>query len=51
MLNLIAHAGHGHTEGQSLLHWLIEPTHLPLTIAAAVVIVGLTAWAARRRAT
>jgi hypothetical protein len=50
MLNLIAHAGHGQTDGFSLLHWLIEPAHLPLTIAAGVAfaIVGF-AWVRKHR--
>ncbi len=46
---LLAHAGHGHTEGTSLLHYIVEPTHLPFTLAAAVVVVGLGVWAVRRK--
>lgn len=48
MFSFLAHAGHGHTEGTSLLHWLIEPVHLPLTLAAAVLIAGLSLLALRR---
>ncbi len=49
MALLLAHAGHGHTEGNSLVHWLIEPAHLPFTLAAAAVVVGVAFWAVRRR--
>lgn len=48
MLTTLAHAGHGTTEGQSLLHYLIEPSHLPFTVAAATVIVVGASWAFRK---
>jgi hypothetical protein len=51
MLSILAHAGHGHTDGNSLLHWLIEPAHLSLSIAAALVFaagLGVVAWRKRR---
>ncbi len=47
--HLLAHAGHGHTEGQSLLHYLVEPAHLPFTLATAAVVAGLIIWRVRRR--
>jgi len=46
---LLAHAGHGHTEGASLLHYVVEPAHLPYTLAAAAVVVGLIVWRVRRK--
>lgn len=49
MFHLLAHAGHGSTQGNSLLHWIIEPAHLPLTFCAAVLIAGLALLAMRRR--
>jgi len=30
----LAHSGHGHTDGQALLHWIVEPSHLPFFLAA-----------------
>ena len=49
MLNILAHAGHGVTEGHSLLHYLTEPAHLPYTLAAAVVAIGVAVWFVRRK--
>ena len=47
MLYALAHAGHGTTEGSSLLHYVIEPAHLPFVLAAAVV-VCVAVWAVRK---
>jgi len=44
MIQTLAHPGHGATEGGSLWHYLVEPSHLPFTIAAATAIVGVVAW-------
>jgi hypothetical protein len=49
MLHLLAHAGHGKTDGTSLLHWLTEPVHLPYTLAAAALIVAIAVWSLRRK--
>jgi len=46
---LIAHAGHGVTEGGSLIHYLTEPAHLPFTVAAVVVVIAALGWAVARR--
>jgi len=44
-----AHEGHGEPALQhTAWHWLLEPAHLPLTLAAAVLTVA-AAWALRRR--
>jgi hypothetical protein len=38
------HGGHGSTEsGSSLLHYLVEPVHLPLTLLG-VALLGAVAW-------
>jgi len=49
MASILAHAGHGSTEGHSMWHYLIEPSHLPFTLAAATVIVALIGWAIVKR--
>lgn len=45
----LAHGGHGHTDGRGLLHWLVEPTHLPLSIAGLLALAALALAVARRR--
>ncbi len=37
----LAHAGHGHTEGTSLLHYLIEPAHMPYAVGLGVVVIAI----------
>jgi len=49
MTALLAHAGHGSTAGDSLIHLLVEPTHLPFTLAALVVAVALVGWVVYKR--
>ncbi len=50
MLSLtLAHEGHGSTDGSSLIHYLLEPAHLPYTLTAAAIIVGFTCWAILRK--
>jgi len=49
MTALLAHAGHGSTPGDSPIHLLVEPTHLPFTLAALVVGVSLIGWAVYKR--
>lgn len=48
-MSILAHAGHGVTDGHSLLHYLIEPAHLPFTVAAAVVVLAVFGWAIAKR--
>jgi len=48
MMTMLAHAGHGVTDGDSLLHYLIEPAHLPFTIAGGMVVVAALAWSLGR---
>ncbi|RMH04049.1 MAG: hypothetical protein D6702_04265 [Planctomycetota bacterium] len=43
------HEGHGNPAlAHTLLHWLVEPVHLPLTLAVAAVL-ALAARGLRRR--
>ena len=45
----LAHEGHGNPEWfGSFLHYLIEPVHLPLTLAASVVLVTATRWVSNK---
>jgi len=40
-----AHEGHGHPSWyDSVLHYLVEPLHLPLTLAALVAVVMVWRW-------
>lgn len=43
---ILAHVGHGVTEGNSLFHYLSEPIHLAL-IGAGIVATIATAWYVR----
>lgn len=55
-LNLVAlapltpdHGGHGAMHGDSLVHYLLDPAHLPLMLlAAAAGLIGLRSWLRRR---
>ena len=44
---VLAHGGHGLTDASTLLHWLVEPQHLPVLLVLAA---GALIWRARRRA-
>ncbi len=44
----LAHGGHGLTDATTLLHWLVEPAHLPLVLLAAVGGLALLRWSRRR---
>lgn len=44
----LAHGGHGHTDAHSLLHWIVEPAHLPFLIAGLCAAAALTLAIARR---
>lgn len=44
MMYLLAHSGHGTTDGGSLLHYLIEPAHLPFAIIGAIALMALGGW-------
>ena len=45
-----AHPGHGHTDPDSLAHYLTEPVHaIPLALAAAFVIIAVAGWRIRAR--
>ncbi len=48
-MTTLGHSGHGLTDGHSLLHWLVEPAHLPLLLLALAGAVALGAFALRRR--
>lgn len=45
----LAHGGHGHTSGNSLWHYLIEPAHLPYSLALGTVVVAGVAFAVWRK--
>ncbi len=47
---LFAHAGHGVTSGNSLIHHLSEPVHAAFLLAAIAVVVGVN-WYVRRTLT
>jgi hydrogenase/urease accessory protein HupE len=36
--NLFAHSGHGHTDGNSLIHYLMEPMHAMFLVAVVLMI-------------
>jgi hypothetical protein len=44
----LAHGGHGHTSGDSLWHYLIEPAHLPYSLSLAALVVAGVAFAVWR---
>lgn len=46
----LAHGGHGHTDGHTLLHWIVEPSHLPFFVAAVCAVAAGALFVARRRA-
>ncbi len=39
--SLLAHEGHGHTEGSSPLHYVAEPYHAAIFLLAVALIVGI----------
>lgn len=45
---VLGHSGHGLTDAATLLHWLVEPQHLPLLLLALAA--GALLWRVRRRA-
>ena len=45
-----AHPGHGHTDPDSLAHYVTEPVHaIPLALATAFVIIAVAGWRIRAR--
>ena len=45
----VAHEGHGDPRWYgSALHYLLEPVHLPVALAASVLLVVASGWATRR---
>lgn len=44
----LAHGGHGLTDATTLLHWLVEPAHLPIVLIAAIGAAALLRWSLRR---
>lgn len=48
--NALAHESHGNPEWfGSVLHYLVEPVHLPLTLAASVVLITATRWMSKKK--
>ena len=50
MLNpILAHVGHGHTDGNALVHYLIEPAHFPFAIAGLAMALAIYMLVVRRK--
>ena len=45
----LAHPGHGVTEGDSAVHYLVEPFHIGPVILLVVAGIAATLWIKRRR--
>ena len=47
--SLLAHPGHGITDGQSAVHYLIEPEHIAPAILLLIAGLGTGLWLRKRR--
>ncbi|QDT52673.1 hypothetical protein Pan44_06850 [Caulifigura coniformis] len=47
--SLLAHPGHGVTEGDSTMHYLVEPIHIAPVVLLLVAGFGVGLWLKRRR--
>ncbi len=47
--SLLAHPGHGVTEGDSVVHYLIEPTHIGPVVLLALAGLATGRWLKRRK--
>lgn len=46
---ILAHPGHGTTEGSSLIHFISEPIHILSFVAFVAVGIGITLWYRARK--
>jgi hydrogenase/urease accessory protein HupE len=46
---VLAHPGHGETEGFSVIHYFTEPVHAVVTILAIAAVITLVGYARRRQ--
>lgn len=46
---LMAHPGHGATDGHSLIHYLTEPMHATILIAVIIMILSSATWLILRK--